>query len=123
MKYFEFSGLVKKYESTFTVISTSGGSYDDLGEWQPGEATETAMKGAIISLKEDRIYRSEGMLTEQDRQLYMTEPLPEGLIGSIVVYKGNKYKVQNITDNSEFTGVYSYLLKFVSAFNGGGNSD
>lgn len=122
MKYFDFTGLIRKYTTSFKVISSGKGYYNDLGDYVESEPTESLMQGAIISLKEDKIYRSEGLLTEQDRQLFMTEPLPKGLIGSKVIYKGNKYKVQESTDNSEFTGVYAYVLKFVSAFNGGDSS-
>ena len=118
MKYFNFAGLIKKYETTFTVISTSNGGYNDLGEWQPVTEEQTEMRGAIISLKEDKVYRSEGLLTSQDRELFMLEPLPGGLLGATVNYNGNKYKIQGTTDNSEFTGVSSYVLKFVSAFGG-----
>lgn len=118
MKYFDFTGLIKKYETSFTVISASEGGYNDLGEWQPGTEEQTEMRGAIISLKEDKIYRSEGLLTAQDRQLFMLEPLVGGLLGATVVYNNNQYKIQGTTDNSEFTGVYSYVLKFVSAFGG-----
>lgn len=118
MAHFNFTGLIKKYETTFTVISTSNGGYNDLGEWQPGTEEQTEMRGAIISLKEDKVYRSEGLLTSQDRELFMLEPLPGGLLGATVIYNGNKYKIQGTTDNSEFTGVSSYVLKFVSAFGG-----
>lgn len=123
MKYFNFESLIKKYETSFTVISTRDGEYDDKGDWQPGAEEKSEMSGAIISLKEDKIYRSQGLLTEKDRELFMIKPLSEGLIGSTVIYKGNKYKVQETTDNSDFTGIWAYTLKYVSAFDGGDSTD
>lgn len=119
MAYFDFNRLIDKYSSEFNVLSSSEGYYDEYGEYQAGKPAQSTMRGAIISLKEDKIYRSNGVLTENDRQLFMKVPLPAGLIGSTVVYKGNKYKVQNSTENAEFTGVWNYLLKHISAFNGG----
>lgn len=117
MRYFDFSGLIKKYTTSFKVISSGEGYYNDLGDYVESEPAESMMQGAIISLKEDKIYRSEGLLTEQDRQLFMTDPLPKGLIGSTVIYKGNKYKVQEAVENSDFTNVWNYLLKHISVFN------
>ena len=123
MKYFNFDALIDKYSVDFTVISTGEGHYDDMGEWVTGTEETTQMSGAIISLKEDKIYRSEGLLTSNDKQLFMVNPLPKGMIGSTVIYKGNKYKVQETTDNSDFTGVWAYTLKYVSAFDGGDSTD
>lgn len=99
------------------MLSSNDGYYDESGDYVKPEPTENKMTGAILSLKEDKIYRSEGQLTSEDRQLFMTSPLPAGSIGSTVVFNGNKYKVQQVIENSEFTGVWGYLLKFVSAFN------
>lgn len=76
------------------------------------------MSGAIISIKEEKIYRSEGQLTAEDKQLYTTTALGTGFVGSIIVYKGNKYRVHQMIENAEFTGVWSYILKYISAFNG-----
>lgn len=109
--------MISKYSSEFKVISNKGGYYNESGDYVKSEPTETTMTGAIISLKEDKIYRSEGLLTSEDRQLFMTTALPAGSIGSTVVFNGNKYKVQQLIENAEFTGVWGYLLKFVSAFN------
>lgn len=117
MKYFNFDALIDKYSVDFTVISTGDGHYDDMGEWVTGTEKTTQMSGAIISLKEDKIYRSEGLLTSNDKQLFMVNPLPKGMIGSTVIYKGNKYKIQETVENSEFTGVWMYVLKHISAFN------
>lgn len=117
IRYFNFEPLISKYSSEFNVISSNEGYYDESGDYVESEPTKKTMTGAILSLKEDKIYRSEGQLTSEDRQLFMTTALPDGFIGSIIVFNGNKYKVQQMIENAEFTGVWEYLLKYISAFN------
>ena len=123
MQYFNFSRLINKYKSEFTAITQTDGAWNARGVWESG-SKEVTMTGAIISQSENKIFRSEGTLTEKDKQLYMLKPIDE-LIGSKVIYKGNTYELTACVDNAEFTGVYAYTLKYISAFNeeGGGNND
>ena len=124
MSYFNFSGLIEKYTTDFTVVSEAKGGYDDSGEYVKGEKAEQQMSGAIIAYSEDKVYRSEGTLTKQDRVLIMQEPVDEALLGAIVLYKGRQYRIEDNLENAEFTGVYQYTLKYVSAFNKDGvNND
>lgn len=117
MQNFDFSGLIDKYETDFTVISEAKGGYDDSGEYVKGKTTEQQMSGAIIAYSEEKVYRSEGTLTKQDRLLIMQEPVSEALLGAEVLYQNKKYRIEDNTENAEFTGVYQYTLKYVSAFN------
>ena len=120
MQYFHFDSLIDKYSVDFTVISTSGGGYDDMGDWQPGETLKTPKRGAIIGISDTKMYRSEGMLTSKDRQLYMRESLGCDFAEASVIYDGNKYKVESQpNDNHVFTNVWAYTLKWISAFDGG----
>lgn len=96
-------------------VKTMG--YDDSGEWVQGEPIKYELRGAIISFRESKIYRAEGTLTAKDKRLFMLEPLPEALAGAVVIYEGSKYNIDNTTDNSKFTGVWAYTLKYNSAFN------
>lgn len=124
MKYFNFDSLIDKYSVDFTVVSKSSGYYDDMGDYQQGTITEATKRGAIIGISDTKIYRSEGMLTAQDRELYMKESLGCDFDKAHVAYNGIKYKVESQpNNNSEFTGVYAYTLKYVSAFNGGDSTD
>ena len=123
MSYFDFSGLIEKYTTDFTVVSETKGGYDDSGEYVKGEKVEQQMSGAIIAYSEDKVYRSEGTLTKQDRVLIMQEPVDEALLGAIVLYKGRQYRIEDNLENAEYTGVYQYTLKYVSAFNKDGVSD
>lgn len=119
MANFNFTRLINKYSREFTVISKGEGYYDAAGEYVDGTQTETKLYGAIIGFAESKRYRSEGTLTEQDKALHMLQPIDNALLGATVIFNGDKYRIetQKGKDNAEFTGVYSYTLKFVSAFN------
>ena len=122
-QYFDFSGLIFDYSNKFVVISHKDGGYDEAGDWRDGQETRTEYTGAIIAFKESKVFRSEGKITAQDRRLFMQGPLPSALMGAEVVYKGRKYMIESEHENAEFTGVYSYFLRYVSAFEGGMSVD
>ena len=119
MQYFNFQRLIRKYSSPFTAIIEKKGEYDDAGKYIGGETVKKELTGAIISVRADKQFRSAGTITSNDRQLYMLEPIDRALLGATIVYNGRKYKVHDDTENAQFTGVYSYLLKYVSAFGEG----
>lgn len=119
MQYFNFARLINKYKSDFTAITLTDGYYNDAGDWVKGEKGETVLQGAVIAFKESKVYRSEGTLTAQDRRLFTLEPLNKALQGSKVIYGGNVYSIQDCTENAQFTGVYAYTLKWISAFKEG----
>lgn len=116
MQYFNFEGLIEKYSCEFTAIVSSEGKYDDSGEWVKGETREIPMTGAIIGFKESKLFRSEGTLTAKDKHLFMLTPFESCWKSVSVIFKGEKYNVEAETDNADFTGFYSYVLKYVSAF-------
>lgn len=119
MKYFNFDSLIDKYSVSYTLITESKGGYDDMGDWVAGSATRTEKRGAIIGIRESKVYRSDGVLTEKDRELFSKESLGD-ITKAYVLYGTEKYKVEaNPANNSEFTGVWQYTLKWVSAFKGG----
>lgn len=115
-QYFDFSGLIQDYSNKFTVVTSTEGGYDDAGDWQDGQETRTEFTGAIIAHKESKVFRSEGKITSKDKRLFMRQALPDALVGAYVVYNGQKYMIESELENAEFTGVYSYFLRFVSAF-------
>lgn len=115
-QYFDFSGLIADYANDFTVITRKEGSYGSDGEWVDGEEQPQTYRGAIIGFRESKIFRSDGTLTAKDKHLFMESPLPEALIGTKVAYKGQEYMIESETENAEFTGVYSYVLRWCSAF-------
>lgn len=115
-QYFDFSPLIQQHETTFVVITHTAGGYDAAGDWKDGQETRTEKTGAIISFTESKVFRSEGKLTAEDKHLFMQEPLPQALMGAEVVHNGQKYMIESERENAEFTGVYSYRLKYISAF-------
>ena len=118
-QYFDFSDLIMEFSNTFTVITHTSDGYDEAGDWQDGQETRAEYTGAIIAFKESKVFRSEGKITTHDRRLFMQQPLPQALVGADVVYDGHKYMIESEHENAEFTGVYSYFLRHVSAFEGG----
>lgn len=116
---YNFNRLIKKYSSEFKTITLINGYYNDNGDWVKGDEAETTMTGAIISFTEDKIYRSSGTLTSNDKRLFTLEPINNALKGSKVLYDGKVYSVEQSRDNAKFTGVWAYTLKYVSAFNEG----
>lgn len=115
MAYFNFSNLITKYKSSFTVITPSEGQWN-AGEWVEGEPSKTILEGAIISFKESKIIRSEGTLTTKDKRLFMLEKIDDALKGSKVIYDDYVYSIEDCTENAKFTNVYAYTLRYVSAF-------
>lgn len=115
-QYFDFSALIQQHETTFVVITHTDGGYDEAGDWQDGQETRTEKTGAIIAFAESKVFRSEGKITKQDKRLFMQQPLPDALMGATVLYKGQQYMIESEHENAEFTGVYSYFLRYVSAF-------
>ena len=123
MQYFDFTDLIEKYSSDFTLVTPTETELNGAGDYVKSEPTKTVMTGAIIAFKESKVYRSEGTLTTQDRQLFTLEPITSPLDGAKVIFKGNEYTITDTTENAEFTGCYSYTLKYVSAFNEGGGEN
>lgn len=121
MAYFDFSYLIEKYSTSFDLIIPGKGDYNSKGDWEPGTPEKKVLTGAIISHRENKVFKSEGTLTEQDRALYMLEPLTDDLKGAKVIHEGKEYNISSTLQNSAFTGVYAYTLKYVSVFDGGGN--
>jgi len=115
-QYFDFSSLVFDFSNTFEVVTRTNAGYNDAGDWTEGQETRTEYTGAIIAFKESKVFRSEGAITAKDKRLFMLEALPQALVGASVEYKGNKYTIESEHENAEFTGVYAYFLRWVSAF-------
>ena len=115
-QYFDFSGLILDFSNTFEVITHTDGGYDEAGDWQDGQETREEYTGAIIAYKESKVFRSDGKITAQDRRLFMQQPLPAALMGAKVIYNGKQYMIESEHENAEFTGVYSYFMRYVSAF-------
>ena len=117
MQKFDFEDLIKEYSRELTVIFPAKKELHDNGDWVKGEPKEETIVGALIKHRESKIYRSEGTLTGNDCALYLTEKPPFSLEGAFIIDNNKKYSVESVLDNAEFTGVWSFNAKFISAFN------
>ena len=117
MTEFNFTYLINKYSSDFVAeIPSENGEWNDMGDYVPSEPTKVTLHGAIISHRQNKIFKSGGAITEKDMALYMLEPLKNSLQGAKITYEGNCYSIGSLLENSKFTGVWAYNLTFVSAF-------
>lgn len=105
--------LIKKYSNPFTVEIEKDGDYDG-GLYVPGEKNIYELTGAIVPLGERKLYHLGGSYTEQDRDLYMKDKIPDALRQGIVRYKGNTYTIEQETDFGDYADAYIYRLKRVS---------
>ena len=119
MQIFNFLRLVNKYSKEITVITLTNGYFDNKGDWIEGEKKQSIIKGAVIRHRRNKIYNSNGMLTDDDYAMYLTEKPKFDLIGSTIIVDNQKFKVTSKLDNSEFTGVWSFNVRCISAFKEG----
>lgn len=114
MQYYDFSRLIGKYSTEYTLITPTEGSWQGGHYVNGGEVKETRT-GAIIALPLNKIQQSGGYYTAQDRNLYSTTPIEGALTGCKVLHDRNIYSIETDAQNGNerFTGVYSYVLKRV----------
>lgn len=113
--YFDFFDLIDKYSTEFTLVKEAQGYYDDTGSYIRGEVTRQELTGAIMDIRDSKLYRSEGTLTSADKELYCFNEIGD-IVNAHILWKGNRYKVEQTEENAKFTDVYRYTLKYVSAF-------
>lgn len=116
MQYMDFSLLIEQHSTDFVAELPSEGYWNDEGDFVQDEPMRKTLRGAIIAHRENKIFRSEGKLTGKDKALYMLEPIENSLHGAKIVYEDIVYSIGDLLENSKFTGVWAYSLKYVSAF-------
>lgn len=119
MSYFNFTRLVEKYSREITVIIPATKELKDSGDWVRVEPKEVTIEGAVIRHRENKVYRSEGTLSLNDYALFLLEEPNFKLIGTKVICDSKEFRVESTLNNAEFTGVWSFNLKYVSAFKEG----
>ena len=112
-KLYNFVRLIKKYSHPFTVEIEKDGEYEG-GIYVPGEKSVYELNGAIVPLGERKLYYLGGSYTDQDRDLYMKDKIPDALKQGVVHYKGNTYTIEQETDYDDYANAYIYRLKRVS---------
>ena len=101
----------------FTLKKQLKGSYVG-GQYQSGGVEEKELTGAIMAISATKLYQSGGYLTKQDKRLYTLEPIEGSLEGYKVVYNNKEYSIEEDNQNGDerFTGVSSYVLRWVNSF-------
>jgi hypothetical protein len=112
-KLYDFTQLIKKYSTEFTVLSQKESRYDG-GIRVDGETVTTVLSGAVVPLGERKLYQSGGAYTSQDRSLYMFKRIPQALMDGKVLYKGDTYSIEEETEYSDFADVFIYTLRRVN---------
>ena len=104
---YDFQDLVAKYSTPITVIEEAEGhyDYDNGGKWVPGIPKEIETSAAVLqmSIKELNTmaqYGEGGSYTRDDRKVYIHRELK---IGQEIIRKGNRYKISQEADYSDFT--------------------
>lgn len=113
-KLYNFKRLIDKYSVDFMLETEGdGGSYVG-GKYVPAAADTTQCRGAIVPISDSKIYQSGGVLTAKDRQLFMKNPIISALTKTKVVYKGNRYNIEQSIGYEDYADAYVYTLKWVS---------
>ena len=112
MKLYNFKRLIRKYSVTFCLHRKQGGFV--AGKWEDGGEIVTDMRGAIVPMSDRKIYDSGGTYTEKDRELFLSNPLPEPLSALKVVFKDNAYSVENGRNFEDYADAAVYDLKWQS---------
>lgn len=108
--------LIKKYSAPFTILQgSSEGHYDtSTGKWvEGGVSEEVTAYGCVVPYEKNVVYQSGGSILTTDRQVITKTFIPHK---STIVYKGEKYTIQNHTDYSEYSMFYTYMARRVDAF-------
>lgn len=114
--FYNFKRLLSKYGTTVTLKVPATGSYDKSGRFVQGKPESYELQGAVIGLTKSKIYRSEGTLTQRDKYFFCEKEIDKALEGAYVLHNNKKYNIASEEENAEFTGVYMYILKYVSVF-------
>lgn len=113
---YDFSRLIEKYSVSCQLVRETGaGSYIG-GNWIPELApAPEIIEGALIPMKDQKIYQSGGTYTQNDREFItmMAIPLEPA---AYVIFQGIKYHVESENDYSIYAGFHDYNLKRVEAF-------
>lgn len=112
MKLYNFTRLIQKYSVPFCLHRIQGAYVG--GKWEQGGEEVQCMSGAIVPIKDSKIYTSGGTYTLRDRELYLTKPLKGPLSNYKVIYKGNAYKVEAGRNFEDYADAAVYVLKWVS---------
>ena len=112
-KLYNFKRLVEKYSVLCQLITNQPGYYDDDGIWHEPEEVALETKAVVMPVPERTLYESGGRYTTADRLIISLESYP---LQSHIVYRGHKYRIEEIADYTEYADFAQYLAKWVNAY-------
>ena len=107
---YRFRRLIEKYSVPCQLISRETGSYDNDGIWREPHDVTRDTKAVILPVPERTLYESGGRYTTADRLIISLEAYP---MHSHIVYRGNKYRIEENADYTEYADFNQYLAKLV----------
>lgn len=113
MKLYNFKRLIRRYSVTFYLVQPKGAYIG--GKWEKTGESFERMRGAIVPMNKRKVYSDGGSYSTQDRELYITSPLPSPLQSLQVLYRDNLYSVEEGRSYDEYADVAVYTLRWVSA--------
>ena len=113
---YDFTRLLEKYSVSCELIREGGGGSYVGGNWLPEHAAPPEMeKGAVIPMKDQKVYQSGGTYTQGDREFITLARIPLEP-AAYIIFQGIKYHVESENDYSIYAGFHDYNLKRVGAF-------
>lgn len=111
-KLYNFKRLIDKYSVPCQHITRQPGHYDEDGIWREPQDVTRDTRAAILPVPERTLYESGGRYTAADRLIISLESYP---MQSHLLYKKQKYRIEEIADFTEYADFNQYLAKWVSA--------
>ena len=100
--------LPKGTTETITYENTTGGSYDNNGQWNPGSTTTETFEGTILPLTEDDLKHDlGGTYSNEAYKLYTTTELE---ISQIITHDSIKYEIKEKDNRFGFTNYRDYTI-------------
>lgn len=110
-----FKDLIEEQGVPFTVLRKDSGKYVN-GKWTQLTDPPTELTGIILPLNVDDLkYDESGTYSTKERKLFVAAPLA---IETIIIYKGNRYIIQNFKDLTDYTDIHIYLMRWQGVDNG-----
>lgn len=106
---FRYANMMRKYNVTYHLIRTSGGEYNDSGDWVPVLPKRIPLRGHIQPIDSKLQQDEGGRYTSEDRALYTVNTHEAD---EVIEYQGIQYKV-NSPDERDYCDVNKYILKKV----------
>lgn len=120
MRLYNFARLIQKYSVSCQLVTTANGAWS-AGKYTEGETATAEINGAVVPISIKRIMDSGGFYKQGDCEFITTETI-EITDKTYLVHNGERYKLENSTDYSDYADFNIYVARGVSAFDTTGTS-